>query len=109
MHLHQRNCHAPMGVGLGVGAGASVFSEITYRHQTEVAALKNVQARPCKPLRNPINPFRSKYVVVRGGSQDTTASPLPSVWRQYSTGLQRSGALPFQQDFAEGSFGAFRL
>ena len=50
-----------VGVGAGAGAGASAGSsagvptEAAHKHQAEVAALKLVQARPHKPLRNPIN------------------------------------------------------
>ena len=59
-----------MGVGAGAGAGADtgssagVLAEAAHKHQAEVAALKLVQARPHKPLCNPINRLRSKYVVV---------------------------------------------
>ena len=55
---------AGVGAGAGAGAGVGVFAEATHRHQIEVAALKLVQARPYKPLRNLINRLRSKYVVV---------------------------------------------
>ena len=60
-----------MGVGAGAGAGAGagssagVLAEAAHKHQAEVAALKLVQARPHKPLRNPINQLRSKHVVVQ--------------------------------------------
>ena len=51
-------------VGVGVGAGAGVLAEAVHRHKAEVAALKLAQARPHKPLRNPINRLKSKYIVV---------------------------------------------
>ena len=60
---------AGAGVGTGAGAGAStsagMLAEAAHKHQAEVAALKLVQARPHKPLRNPINQLRSKHVVVQ--------------------------------------------
>jgi hypothetical protein len=43
------------GAGAGAGASAGVLAEATHKHQAEVAALKLVQARPYKPLCNPIN------------------------------------------------------
>ena len=48
---------AGVGVGAGAGAGASagVLAKAAHKHQAEVAALKLVQARPHKPLRNLIN------------------------------------------------------
>ena len=42
-----------------------MLAEAAHKHQAEVAALKLVQARPHKPLRNPINQLRSKHVVVQ--------------------------------------------
>ena len=43
-----------------------------------------------------------------GGSQDASADGLPSVGN-ISQAYSGCGALPFQHDFAEGSFGAFQL
>ena len=55
-----------VGVGAGAGAGAGVLTEAAaHKHQAEVAALKLVQAKPHKPLRNPISRLRSKHVVVQ--------------------------------------------
>jgi hypothetical protein len=44
-----------------------------------------------------------------GGSQDASADGLPSVGGNISQAYSGRGALPFQQDFTEGSFGAFQL
>ena len=46
-----------------------------------------------------------------GGSQDTTvvSALLASVGGNIQRAYGGRGPLPFQQDFAEGSFGAFRL
>ena len=89
-----------------------MFAEAAHRHQTEVAALKLVQARPRKPLRNPINRLRSKYVVVV--SIVVEVKMLLRVHCQVVGGdIQQAyrgrRALPFQRVLAEGSFGAFRL
>ena len=46
---------AGVGTGAGAGASAGVVAEAAHKHQAEVAALKLVQARPHKPLCNPIN------------------------------------------------------
>jgi len=51
----------------------------------------------------------SEYGGEYGGSQDTTASALLSVGGNIQRAYRGRGTLPFQQDFAEGSFGAFRL
>jgi len=39
---------------------------------------------------------------------DNTASALPSIGGNIQQAYRGRGALPFQQDFAEGPFGAFR-
>lgn len=54
---------AGAGAGAGAGTSAGVLAEAAHKHQAE-AALKLVQARPHKPLRNLIDRLRSKYVVV---------------------------------------------
>ena len=56
-----------VGVGAGAGAGsrAGVLAEAAHKHPAEVAAFKLVQARPHKPLRNPIDQLKSKHVVVQ--------------------------------------------
>ena len=88
-----RGCGCGCGrAGTGAGAGASlsagVLAEAAHKHQAEVAVLKLVQARPYKPLRNPIKLTQeqarsstgSKYGGEYGcGSQDTTASALRSI------------------------------
>jgi hypothetical protein len=55
---------AGAGAGAGAGSSAGMLAETAHKHQAEVAALKLVQARPYKPLRNLINQLRSKHVVV---------------------------------------------
>ena len=44
-----------------------------------------------------------------GGSQDASADGLPIVGGNISQAYSGRGALPFRQDFTEGSFGAFQL
>jgi hypothetical protein len=127
-HLNKIPGILRVGVGVGVGAGAGagaglsagVLAEAAHKHQAGVAVLKLVQARPYKPLRNPINQLRSKHVVVQVVSAVVsmvvevkillyTASALRSIGGNIQQAYRGRGALPFQQDFAEGSFGTFRL
>ncbi len=44
-----------------------------------------------------------------GGSQDASIDGLPSISGNISQAYSGRGALPFQDDFTEGSFGAFQL
>ena len=44
-----------------------------------------------------------------GGGQDASADGLPSISGNISQAYSGRGALPFQDDFTEGSFGAFQL
>ena len=44
-----------------------------------------------------------------GGSQDASVDGLPSISGNISQAYSGRGALPFQDDFTEGSFGAFQL
>ena len=44
-----------------------------------------------------------------GGSQDASVDGLPSIGGNISQAYSGRGALPFQDDFTEGSFGAFQL
>ena len=44
-----------------------------------------------------------------GGSQDASADGLPIISGIISQAYSSRRALPFQHDFAEGSFGAFQL
>ena len=43
------------------------------------------------------------------GSQDASADGLPIISGNISQAYRGRGALPFQYDFAEGSFGTFQL
>ena len=62
---------------------------------------------------NDINKFaKGQYYTVSkngGGSQDASADGLPIVGGNISQAYSSRGALPFQRNFAEGSFGAFQL
>ena len=44
-----------------------------------------------------------------GGSQDASADGLPIVGGNISQAYSGRGTLPFQRDFAEGSFSAFQV
>ena len=56
--------YADTGVVVGIGVGAGVPTEATYRHQVEVAAPKSVRVMPRKALHNPINRLRSRWVIL---------------------------------------------
>ena len=47
--------------------------------------------------------------IIGGGSRDASADGMVSVGGNISQAYSGRGALPFQRDFTEGSFGAFQL
>ena len=96
---------------VGVGGGSSQTpnrgnsTQISSNQASQATAQSNQSTQ--EQVRSSIgSEHGGKY---GGGSQDTTASALPSVGGNIQQAYRSQEALPFQRDYAEGSFGAFRL
>ena len=102
-----RNCRAPIPKSI---------PRICILFPTSTTALNPPPLKLCDRANftlNNINKFTKGqcYTVSKngGGSQDASTDGLPIVGGNIPQAYSGRGALPFQRDFAEGSFGAFQL